>query len=299
MGWARKLLQKLLHPPGWVLIFVPLLSFAALAAVFIRQCPENILVYLIYSLSAYSLTIWLAALPGLTKRAKSAMMGSKLMRKAAASPIMGRYFKDLAFRGSISIYQGIAVDLFYVAFRIMAAIRYASVWFLSMAVYYLVLGGLRAYLIVCYRRRTPELERRCYHTTAWFLFLLNIPMGGMIVLMVRTDSGFSYPGYVIYRSALYTFYTMITSAINLIRFRRLGSPILSAAKVLNFVAAMMSILGLQTAMISRFSENGENYRRMMNAITGGFVYGIVILIAIYMLLHGRYLRKKVESVEPI
>ena len=299
MGWARKLLQKLLHPPGWVLIFVPLLSFAALAAVFIRQCPENILVYLIYSLSAYSLTIWLAALPGLTKRAKSAMMGSKLMRKAAASPIMGRYFKDLAFRGSISIYQGIAVNLFYVAFRIMAAIRYVSVWFLSMAVYYLVLGGLRAYLIVCYRRRTPELERRCYHTTAWFLFLLNIPMGVMIVLMVRTDSGFSYPGYVIYLSALYTFYTMITSAINLIRFRRLGSPILSAAKVLHFVAAMMSILGLQTAMISRFSENGENYRRMMNAITGGFVYGIVILIAIYMLLHGRYLRKKAESVEPI
>lgn len=299
MGWARKLLQKLLHPPGWVLIFVPLLSFAALAAVFIRQCPENILVYLIYSLSAYSLTIWLAALLGLTKRAKSAMTGSKLMRKAAASPIMGRYFKDLAFRGSISIYQGIAVNLFYVAFRIMAAIRYASVWFLSMAVYYLVLGGLRAYLIVYYRRRTPELERRCYHTTAWFLFLLNIPMGGMIVLMVRTDSGFSYPGYVIYLSALYTFYTMITSAINLIRFRRLGSPILSAAKVLHFVAAMMSILGLQTAMISRFSENGENYRRMMNAITGGFVYGIVILIAIYMLLHGRYLRKKVESVEPI
>ena len=299
MGWARKLLQKLLHPPGWVLIFVPLLSFAALAAVFIRRCPENILVYLIYSLSAYSLTIWLAALLGLTKRAKSAMMGSKLLRKAAASPIMGRYFKDLAFRGSISIYQGIAVNLFYVAFRIMAAIRYASVWFLSMAVYYLVLGGLRAYLIVYYRRRTPELERRCYHTTAWFLFLLNIPMGGMIVLMVRTDSGFSYPGYVIYLSALYTFYTMITSAINLIRFRRLGSPILSAAKVLHFVAAMMSILGLQTAMISRFSENGENYRRMMNAITGGFVYGIVILIAIYMLLHGRYLRKKVESVEPI
>lgn len=298
MGWARKLLQKLLHPPGWVLIFVPLLSFAALAAVFIRQCPENILVYLIYSLSAYSLTIWLAALLGLTKRAKSAMMGSKLMRKAAASPITGRYFKDLAFRGSISIYQGMAVNFFYVAFRVVAAIRYASVWFLSMAIYYLVLGGLRAYLIVCYCRRTPELERRCYHTTAWFLFLLNIPMGGMIVLMVRTDSGFSYPGYVIYLSALYTFYTMITSAINLIRFRRLGSPILSAAKVLNFVAAMMSILGLQTAMISRFSENGEDYRKMMNAITGGFVYGIVILIAIYMLLHGRYLRKKVESVEP-
>ena len=131
----------------------------------------------------------------------------------------------------------------------------------------------------------------------WLLFLLNIPMGGMIVLMVRTNSGFSYPGYIIYLSALYTFYTMITSTLKLAKFRKLGSPILSAAKVLNFIDAMMSILGLQTAMISRFSENGESYRKMMNAITGGFVYGIVILIAVIMLLHNIKIRKKVETIE--
>ena len=45
------------------------------------------------------------------------------------------------------------------------------------------------------------------------------------------------------------------------------------------------IFGLQTAMLSRFSENGESYRKMMNAIIGGFVYGIVILNAVLMLLH--------------
>lgn len=90
---------------------------------------------------------------------------------------------------------------------------------------------------------------------------------------------------------------MTTAVINLVKFRRLGSPILSAAKVLHFVAAMMSILGLQTAMLSRFSVNGNDYRKMMNGITGGFVYGIVILIAIYMLLYSRHLRKKVETGE--
>ena len=164
-----------------------------------------------------------------------------------------------------------------------------------MAVYYLVLGGMRAYLIVSYRKRTPPQECRCYCTAAWLLFLLNVPMGGMIVLMVRTNSGFSYPGYVIYLSALYTFYTMVTAVINLVKFRRLGSPILSAAKVLNFVAAMMSVLGLQTAMLSGFSTNGEGYRRMMNAITGSFVYGTVILTAVYMLIHGRKLKKQAEA----
>ena len=109
-------------------------------------------------------------------------------------------------------------------------------------------------------------------------------VGGMIVLMVRTNSGFTYPGYIIYLSALYTFYTMITVVVNVVKFRKSGSPILSAAKILNFISAMMSILGLQTAMISRFSENGDNYRKTMNAITGGFVYCIVIFVAVFMLI---------------
>ena len=289
--------QKLLHPSKWVLIFVPPLSFAALIFIFATQTTRSASAYMIYCMSAYSLTIWLAALPRLIKEMKTAIMTSRFMRKVSSSKITGRYLNDLAFRGNVSIYQGMAVNAFYVVFRIVAGIRYASVWFISMAVYYLVLGGLRAYLIVCYRRRDPELEHRCYHTTAWLLFLLNIPMGGMIVLMVRTNSGFSYPGYIIYLSALYTFYTMVTSIQNLVKFRKLGSPILSAAKVLNFIAAMTSILGLQTAMISRFSENGESYRKMMNAITGGFVYGIVILIAVIMLLCSRKTRKKVEMIE--
>lgn len=289
--------QKLLHPSKWVLIFVPPLSFAALIFIFATQTTRSASAYMIYCMSAYSLTIWLAALPRLIKEMKTAIMTSRFMRKVSSSKITGRYLNDLAFRGNVSIYQGMAVNAFYVVFRIVAGIRYASVWFISMAVYHLVIGGLWAYLVVCYRRRDPELERRCYHTTAWLLFLLNIPMGGMIVLMVRTNSAFSYPGSIIYLSALYTFYTMVTSVLNLVKFRKLGSPILSAAKVLNFIAAMMSILGLQTAMISRFSENGESYRKMMNAITGGFVYGIVILIAVIMLLHSRKTRKKVETIE--
>lgn len=228
---------------------------------------------------------------------KNAKMLLKKLQWIRHSEFGSRYFEDLAFRGSISIYQGMTINFLYVVFRIAAGIRYTSVWFISMAVYYLVLGSLRAHLIFSYQHHDKEREIRCYRQTAWLLFLLNIPMGGMILLMVRTNSGYSYPGYIIYLSAMYTFYTMTMSIINLVKFRKLGSPILSAAKVLNFISAMMSILGLQTAMIAQFSANEESYRRMMNTITGSVVYGIVIAIAIYMLLHSRKKRKKVESVE--
>lgn len=38
---------------------------------------------------------------------------------------------------------------------------------------------------------------------------------------------------------------------------------------------------------------------MMNMITGGCMYGIVILITVYMLLHSRKIKKDVKAIEPI
>ena len=302
MKKAKMMLHTMLHPAKWVLCSLPPAAFAALIFIFASEQTESALAYPVYLMSAYSLAVLIAALPVLAKRIRqhkaNLLNRSKLMQKIASSAFGNQYLHDPAFRGSVSIYQGMIVNFLYVLFRIATGIRYASVWFISMAVYYMGLGGLRAYLISSYRRREAgglSFEYCCYRRTAWLLFLLNIPMGGMIVLMVRTNSGFFYPGYIIYLSALYTFYTMAVSIVNLVKFRKLGSPILSAAKVLNFVSAMMSILGLQTAMISRFSVNGENYRRLMNAVTGGFVYGIVVMIAVYMLLHSRKIRKKGES----
>lgn len=289
----------MVYPSNGVLVCVPLLSFAALAVSFAYAEIGNALTYVIYGLSAYSLLILIAACPRLLRSLKTAVRKTRLAQWLAAREEVERYAHDLAFRGSVGIYRGVAVNLCYVVFRIAAGIRYTSVWFISMAAYYLVLGLLRAHLAFCYRRRTPALERRCYRQTAWLLFLLNLTMGGMIFQMVRTNSGYSYPGMLIYISAIYTFYITTVSIVGLVKYRRLGSPILSAAKVLNVISALMSLLGLQTAMIAQFSANGEAYRMRMNAITGGCVYCAVIVIAVAMLLRSRKIRKEGEPVEPL
>lgn len=298
MNSAKMILKKLIYPPKWVLFTIVPISFATLIFIFAAEKTESMFARFVYGMSAYSLSVLIAAISALAKKIKLSMSNSRALKAIVKSNFGGKYLNDLAFRGGFSIYQGVAVNFLYVIFRIGAGIRYHSVWFISMAAYYLVLGGLRANLVYHYKKHEKNVEIRCYRQTAWLLFLLNIPMGGMIVLMVRTNSGFSYPGYIIYLSAIYTFYAMIISVINLVKFRRLGSPILSAAKVLNFVSAMMSVLGLQTAMISRFSENGENYREMMNAVTGAFVWEIVIVIVVYMLFYSKkMMRKKVKCYE--
>ena len=292
MKKALAILTKLLHPPKWVLLLVPPVVFAALIRIFLTGQNNGAPAYLIYGLSAYCLTILVLPLPNLIRNTKASVM-----RRISGTAFGGRYVNDLAFRGSVSIYQGMTVDFLYVVFRIVVGVRYASVWFISMAVYYLVLGVLRLSLILSYRHRADMDELRCYRRTAWLLFLLNLPMGGMILLMVLTNSGYSYPGYIIYLSAVYAFYAIISSVINLVRFRRLGSPILSAAKVLNFIAALMSILGLQTAMIAQFSAESDSFRKMMNAITGGVIWLLVILTAVYMLHRSHRMKDEVKTVE--
>lgn len=294
MDRARAYLRALLHPPKGIMRIVPPVGFAALIYVFAAGRTETAAAVPVYCLSAYALMICAAAVPERLRRARAAVVNSRPVQRVLSTAAGDRYLHDAAFRNGVGIYQGMAVNAAYGLFCAVSGVRYASVWFLSMAAYYLVLGGIRGYLAFSFRRREAgglAYEYRCYRRTAWLLFLLNIPMGGMITLMVLTDSGASYPGVMIYLSALWTFCMAILSAVKLWKLRRRGSPILSAAKVLSVISALMSVLGLQTAMISRFSGGGA-FRRRMNAATGGCVYGIVIVLAVYMLISAAAIGRK-------
>ena len=272
-------LTRLLHPPGWVLLSAPPIVFAALVCIFITESNNSVPAYAVYVMSAYCLCILIFPVCTMIKKAKAG-----IMQWITGTQFGEKYVHHLAFRGNISIYQGMAANFLYAAFRTAVGIRYGSVWSISIAAYYLVLGALRLSLILSCRSRDKLSRVRCYRRTAWLLFLLNVPMGGMILLMVLTNSCFSYPGYVIYLSAACTFYTVTISIVNLTRFGKLGNPLLSAAKVLNFISALMSVLGLQTAMIAQFSADDDSFRRLMNTITGGAVWTAVILTAVFSAL---------------
>ena len=302
MPRAKAVLRRLLHPPGWALGIGSVVSFAALWFVFAAGLEKSAGAYPVFVLAAYALFLLCMALPAMLRRIrqwKVKFFRLRLMQRLAATAVGKRYLSDRLFRGTVSIYQGMTVNFLYMGFRAVTGMQYHSIWFLSIAVYYLVLCLMRAYLAFGYHKSAGQIRELAYYRqTAKLLFVLNIPMGGMIFLMVQTNSGFTYPGHVIYLSALHTFYMIILAARNLMKFRNLGSPILAAARVLNFVSAMMSVLGLQTAMIAQFSSGEGEFRMQMNAITGAVVFGAVIVIAIGMLVHSTGEKEEVEANEP-
>lgn len=273
------LLKKLVKKNNKIIICV---SFSLLILIFILGKTKSIFSYFIYSMSAYS---FVCLCIEIITKLKKMIHNSKILNKVISISVVKRYLNDFKFRGTLNIYQGMIVNIFYTLFRLGVGIYYVSPWLISMGVYYLILAVMKSYLIICYKRNRNQ--KKCYRNIGYGLFLLNIPMGGMIILMIKTNAGYIYPGYIIYLSALYTFYTIIIAVINIIKFHKMGNLILIASKIINFVCALMSILGLQTAMITHFSTNGESYRQMMNAITGGVVYAFVIIMALYMIIHSK------------
>lgn len=138
-----------------------------------------------------------------------------------------------------------------------------------------------------------ELNR--YRLCGIMLLIMNQALAGIVIFMVHQNKGFDYPGLLIYAMAMYSFYSIITAVVNLVKFRKHGSPLLSAAKVINLVAAMVSILSLQTAMLAQFgSDNDMDFRRLMTGLTGGGVCTIVIAMAAFMLWKSTRLLKNLN-----
>jgi hypothetical protein len=114
------------------------------------------------------------------------------------------------------------------------------------------------------------------------MFALNLGMAGMSIQMVIQNKANDYTDLMVIASATYTFYCMVMAIVSMVTVRRMHSPVLSAAKMLSFAAAIMSMFTLQTIMLSHFGA-GVN-AQVVNALSGGVVFLIVLFMAIFMVL---------------
>jgi hypothetical protein len=190
----------------------------------------------------------------------------------------------------------LAVNLLYVALKLVTGILYRSVWLIALAAYYLLLAVMRAVLVgYVHREKIGEnipREFRRYRVCGCVLLVMNQALAVIIIYIVHQNQGFSYPGVLIYGMALYAFYAIITAIINVVKFRKLGSPVLSAAKCVNLTAALVSMLSLETAMLSEFGGD-LTFRFWMTAISGGVVCTFVLAMANYMIVRAtKYLNQQ-------
>lgn len=279
MDWKR-LLNKLLYPPVWLILLLTAVSAAALAAVFLRGLDESPIAYAVYVLSFYTVSVLTLAcvktFPRYFKSAKGKIYSYDLGR---------RYMTDAAFKTRVNLYRSLILNLLYVAVNLLSGLLYGSVWFTILAVYYATLAIMRFLLL-----RTPinvnrQRELRRARLCSMILITLNLALSGAVLMIMYQGRGFDYPGILIYVMAAYTFYITGSAIRNLIKYKKYNSPIMSASRVISMAAALVSMLSLETAMLTQFGAEMDGVtRNIFIAATGAGISAVVVVMAVYMIV---------------
>ena len=283
MDWKRCARKFLFPPPGVILLFA-VVSAAALVTVFVKGLDTTPGAYISYVFAFYTLLVLcvfcLRTLPAYWKSGKEKLYANKLAN---------RYLTDAAFRTHMNLYRSLAVNLLYVVVNVVSAMVFHTNWFALFAVYYAILAVMR-FLLVRYvsknkigTSRFGELHRA--RLCACILLTVNLALSGTVLMMVYFHRGFDDHGILIYVMALYTFYTTTTAVLDMVRYRRYGSPIMSMSKVIKMAAALVSMLSLETAMLSQFgAEMSARNQRLMIMATGAGIALIIVAMAIHMIV---------------
>ena len=294
----KEILKRIFcFPPIWTVV-AALLGYGFVIAVAVFDIQNPILQYASYIASAYALIVTCTGLVYVNTAiggVRKFVSEHPLMKKFRSTKVGEKYMTDVRFRARISLYQGFFINLLYIVMKLVSGIVYRSTWFIALAVYYILLAVMRFLLVRRLNVQDEASELRRYRLCGIMLLFMNQALAGIVVFMVHQNRGFDYPGLLIYAMAAYAFYAVTIAMINIVKTRKHKSPILSAAKAINLVAALVSILSLETAMLAQFGGDDDPlFRQVMTGATGGGVCTIVIGMAIYMIWRANKNLKKFQ-----
>ena len=276
--------RKILFPPIWLIMILTVISAIALVAIFINGWETNPVACIFYVIAFYTLTVicmfcW-KVFPGCYQTVKTKLHNNKYA---------DRYLTDVVYKTEIGLYRSLAINLIYVTLNAVSGIIYKTYWFGIFAVYYGIIAIMRFLLVRYVGKNTignnylGELKRA--RLCAAILLTVNLALSAAVLMMVYFDRGFSYQGFLIYVIALYTFYITTTAIIDMVKYRKYKSPIMSTTKVIKMASALFSMLFLETAMFAQFgADTSPEVKRIMIMATGAGISIVVVVMAIYMIV---------------
>ena len=296
MDW-KKHGKKLLFPPVWLMVILVIISAAALTLIFVKGMEQSIPAYIVYVLAFYTLTVVTIFCAMVLPK-----QYSTIKRKIYDNPLGNRYMTDRVFRTNISLSISFVISMLYVGINLWSWHALGSYWFMVLAVYYVIMAVMR-YLLVRYVRiqkiGTSILgEWRRSRVCACILLLINLSLSGAVLMILYQSKGYDYPGIMIYVMALYTFYSTIHAVVDIVKYRKMGSPIMSTAKIVSLSAALVSMLNLETAMFAQFGgDMAPEHQRIFIILTGAGVSLTIVTLSVILIVNANKAIRRIEDGE--
>lgn len=294
MDW-KKIGKKLLFPPVWLMVLLTIASAVALTFVFIKGMEQSVPAYIVYVLAFYTLsTVSVFCAFVLPKQYK------EIKQKIYDNPLGNRFMTDRVFRTNVSLTVSLLISMLYVGINVWSWHMLQSWWFMVLAVYYAIMAVMR-FLLVLYVRiqkiGTSLLkEWKRARICAYILLLINLSLSGAVLMILYQSKGYDYPGVMIYVMALYTFYSAIHSIVDIVRYRKLGSPVMSTAKIVSLSGALVSMLNLETAMFAQFgADMSPENQRIFIILTGAGVSITVVTLSVILIVNANKEIRRIKN----
>ena len=285
----KKLGKALLFPHIAIMILLLPTATVMLVGSMVFVGTESVVAIISYIIAAYTLTVWCLRTPRLIRYFKTFSNENKYAK---------RWKEDARLRVKLSLYASLAWNTLYGIFQLWLGFYHHTFWFLSLGAYYIFLAVMRFFLAHHTARYSPrermrsELKR--YRTCGIVLLFMNLALALIVFFMVYWNRTFDHHMITAIAMAAYTFTALATAIVNVVKYRKYDSPVYSASKAISLAAACVSMLTLESTMLTTFGD-GEINARLMLGLTGGAVVALIVVMAIYMISRATKQLKKIKE----
>ena len=300
----RALWKKILNPPTWakVLTFLVTIISAILSLVIVALGFENtalaIVAYMLFGIAGVSLAYSVYLIIPLFPKMKASI--TAWMENQEFTYLLLRNF---GFRTVIFAIGSFAMSLLFSGFNAYMGLINRSIWYGALAAFYIALAFIRGGVLTYHGKKIGKqqntqndeyVKAKVYRNSGIITLILNIALSAAIAQMIFSDAHFTYIGWTIFAYAAYAFYKITMSIISFIRAHKQTDLTVRAIRNINLVDSLVSILALQTALLTMFSEEGVNIS-LFNTLTGIVVSVCSIAIGIYMMVSANKKMKELQK----
>ena len=288
----KKLGKALLFPHIAIMIILLPIATVLLVGSMVFIGTESVIAYISYVLATYTLTIWCFKIPTLIKFFKTFKDENKYAR---------RWQDDTRLRVNVSLYGSLAWNALYGILQLWLGFYHHTFWFYSLGAYYICLGVMRFFLVRHTRKFAPgekmQTELVKYRACGIVFLLMNLALALIIFFMVYWNRTFQHHMITAIAMAAYTFTAFTVAIVNVVKYRKYNSPVFSASKAISLAAALVSMLTLESTMLTTFGDGTmtATTRKWMLGATGGAISVLIVAMAIYMIVMGTKKLKELKT----
>ncbi len=294
MKVIKNFLRSVFFPHPAVILLISFLSAVSLIYSLVMDKPLYPSKTTAYLASAYSVIIIILAIPSMLREMKKQRSESKIQGETTSA--------EIQFRITIFLYGTFFYNAVYGSFQLFLALSHNSVWYYSIAAYYILLAIMRFSLIrysnshVAGEDLVEELQR--FRFCGRMIIFLTAALAGVTFYRTIDNHEILHSGATSVALAIFTICSFTFSIVNVFRYKKYNSPLLYAAKLISFASALASMLSLGTAVLGHFADRlSDTAYQRLNSINAYTVLGIIAFMGIFMLKKSGEELKKLSASE--